>query len=117
MFSARLNLTEPEKKTLLEWLLFTGSDSQHYGDGQVTFPEEASLKRSLSKKSGKNGMLLTRSQAEIIRDAMNKNIKRKYGNSEIILPAEETLVAKVKDFLLRLEKENDEILKKIRKEK
>lgn len=89
-----MKLSAEERKMIKSWYEYISRDSQHYGNGAVLFTNEGILLNKINAATDETEF--SDYDQDLIRDWMISNIKRKYGDSKVLLGAEQTLYEKLK---------------------
>ncbi len=99
-----LELSDLEKRTVLNWYEHTLEDSSHFGQAQYVFPEEERLISKI-KKSKSDKVKLCDFEIKIIFNWMEKSMLSKFGPAVYLLPGEESVFEKIKYLIQKIEEE------------
>jgi hypothetical protein len=99
-----IDLSDIEKRAVLNWYEQLREDSSHFGQAQYVFAEEERLANKI-KKSESDRLELHDLEIKIIFDWMEESIYSKFGAAVFLMPGEESVFEKIKYLVEKLEEE------------
>jgi hypothetical protein len=90
----KMEFTSEEKDQILAWYENVKNEQASYGNGAVTFTNEAMLVEKIQSNAQ---VAFNEYELDMIRDWMNRNIKKKYGQAVYLIGVEQDLYNKLND--------------------
>ena len=103
-----LEITEEEKRTIVNWYEHIIEESSHFGKAQYIFPAEEHLIEKI-KNNKETKINLHDFEIKFIINWMEHSLNSKYGPSVYFLPGEESVFEKIKHLVRRIEKDEEKL--------
>lgn len=92
-----LNLNAIESAVILRWFEHMRADSQHFGNGLATFPQEQAVVKKL--QDHQTGPIeFSEPQVDLIADWMDGALRSAYGESIFATPEERSVFEKISRY-------------------
>ncbi|MBL8026672.1 MAG: hypothetical protein JNL74_09695 [Fibrobacteres bacterium] len=99
-----IELSQKEIEVINSWYEYSRDDSQHYGDGLATFPQEQVVSDKLN--NGNPVKEFSDYEITLIHGWMEESVSRGYGGNTVLIGEERSLFAKFSSIMKSLDERN-----------